>query len=188
MKSFAPLRFGCQPEKGANTETEIPRNAPAATLFSSTPNRRLPEPTAGALPDRETSGACPVAGRAHQRHDCRCGTHIGMMTGRRRAFRTACATARAANGKVQRPYSLQCRTQAAAAPDQWRRRRNRHRYCAYSKTMGPCDRWLLWVKGGSAERLTGVSEITPIPDVPGSGRSLRLRAKNGSGGNRPNRH
>jgi hypothetical protein len=35
VTGFAPLSLGCQPEKGANTDTEILRNAPAANFLRS---------------------------------------------------------------------------------------------------------------------------------------------------------
>jgi hypothetical protein len=76
MKSFAPLRLRCQPARGANTDTEIPRNTPDANPFCSrTPNSRLPEPKAGAAaPPRAErymssrlagAPAAPIAGAEH---------------------------------------------------------------------------------------------------------------------------
>ena len=35
MKSFAPPGLGCRPEHGANTDAEIPRNAPDVNPISS---------------------------------------------------------------------------------------------------------------------------------------------------------
>ncbi len=67
MKSFAPL-LGCQPEKGANTDTEIPRNTPDANPFFRV--LRIADcrnPRAAPLHHREPSGACPAAGRAPRR-------------------------------------------------------------------------------------------------------------------------
>jgi hypothetical protein len=93
MKSFAqPLHLGCQPEKGANTDTEIPRNAQDGNPFF----EHSELPTAGTEGQRR----CTTANRA---------VHVQPPGGRRFFFRSELTNA--ARAQEHYPQFVICLTQ-----------------------------------------------------------------------------